>query len=108
MSIQEQQAAQKPAKIRVIVKPLEPLKPPSKVTEKKIQEFVKAAKHKFKAVLYMGWVRRSHLVYDGQGSIVESPRKAMRYFAATAETAQQARKLHKTSFKMGEEVWDLT
>jgi hypothetical protein len=87
---------------KIIIRPVEPRKKPSVVTKAKIKSFLEENISNFSDVVYMGWVRREYELKDG------TPKRGMRFIAATAEKRLEARKIMKKSDNWGVDVWDLT
>jgi hypothetical protein len=71
-----------------------PRKVPCAIPVEKVNEAVRHAKPKIKAVLYVGWARRK-----------VNGKKALRYLAATGNTAGEARNNFKHSQEFGENIW---
>jgi len=86
----------KSKKIRVIIRPFIPRRNTYPILINDLKNLIEKEKHKFKKYLYVGWQKR-----------VIDEKKQLRYFIATGETPQEARKNFKKSESFNENIWYL-
>lgn len=81
-------------KLRIIVRPWNPVKPPYEVTKDMIRNYLSVHDNKLQNVLYMGWIRRK---IDDKKQII--------FLCATGKDGREARKRFKYSEAWEQEVW---
>jgi len=84
----------KSKKIRVIIRPFIPRRNTYPILINDLKNFIEKERCKFKKYLYVGWQKRA---INGK--------KQLRYFIATGDTLQEARKNFKKSESFNENIW---